>query len=101
MIEEIRLLQEPVLSTQGVTLEVDVEAGLPDYARPVFVRLCPALPETGTHKLTKLALVHEGFDPAVVGDPLFMRVDGAYVPLDAARFSTLGVRHPPARGETP
>ncbi|MFM9861192.1 long-chain-acyl-CoA synthetase [Pseudoxanthobacter sp. M-2] len=78
-----------------------VEAGLPDYARPVFVRLCPALPETGTHKLTKLALVHEGFDPAVVGDPLFMRVDGAYVPLDAARFSTLGVRHPPARGETP
>ncbi len=78
-----------------------VEAGLPDYAWPVFLRLCPALPETGTHKLTKLALMHEGFDPAVVDDPLFMRVDGAYVPLDAARFSTLGVRHPPAREGTP
>jgi fatty-acyl-CoA synthase len=78
-----------------------VDAGLPDYARPVFVRLCAALPETGTHKLTKLALVHEGFDPTVVDDPLFLRVDGAYMPLDAARYAALGGRHPPARGEAP
>ncbi len=78
-----------------------VEAGLPEYARPVFLRLCPALPETGTHKLTKLALVREGFDPAAVADPLFIRAGNAYVPLDAERYAALGVRHAPARGETP
>lgn len=30
MVEEIRTLQEPVLATQGVTLQVEVQAGLPD-----------------------------------------------------------------------
>jgi fatty-acyl-CoA synthase len=74
-----------------------VDATLPDYARPLILRLCPALPETGTFKLTKLALLHEGYDPAVVGDPLFVRVDGGYVTLDADRFATFGARVAPNR----
>jgi fatty-acyl-CoA synthase len=77
-----------------------VDATLPDYARPLILRLCPALPETGTFKLTKLALLHEGYDPAVVADPLFVRVGDGYVALDAERHAALGARVAPARQAT-
>jgi fatty-acyl-CoA synthase len=55
---------------------------LPDYARPVFVRLVPALDVTETFKLKKTALAAEGWDaPAVYFDD---RRTGAYAPLDKA-----------------
>jgi fatty-acyl-CoA synthase len=59
---------------------------LPAYARPVFLRLIAALESTGTFKPRKQELVHEGFDPTLVPDPLYV-VDlkaGGYVPLDPA-----------------
>jgi fatty-acyl-CoA synthase len=62
---------------------------LPVYARPVFVRLLPALQTTGTFKPRKQELMRDGFDPARVSDPLY--VDdaraGAYVPLDATLYA--------------
>jgi fatty-acyl-CoA synthase len=56
------------------------------YARPLFLRLQPELEVTGTFKHRKLELVGEGFDPAVVRDPLYLAdaERGAYVRLDAA-----------------
>jgi fatty-acyl-CoA synthase len=45
--------------------------GLPPYARPLFLRLRPALEITGTFKLKKAELVKQGFDPAVIPDPLY------------------------------
>jgi fatty-acyl-CoA synthase len=50
----------------------DALAGrLPNYARPVFVRLLPAIEITGTFKHRKLELVRDGFDPARIRDPIY------------------------------
>jgi len=64
---------------------------LPAYARPVFLRLLPALAATGTFKPKKQELLREGFDPGLVSDPLYFddpRVR-AYVPLDAEVHAAL------------
>jgi fatty-acyl-CoA synthase len=68
-----------------------VATRLPAYARPVFVRLLPALEATGTFKPRKQELVAAGFDPARIADPLYfddLRSD-AYVPLDAALYGAI------------
>ena len=58
---------------------------LPDYARPVFLRLVGALEVTETFKLKKQQLAADGWDAARAIDPLFVedRTAGAYAPLDA------------------
>jgi fatty-acyl-CoA synthase len=64
---------------------------LPVYARPVFIRLLPALETTGTFKPRKQELIRDGFDPARVSDPLYFddsRAD-AYVPLDSALYTDI------------
>ena len=65
---------------------------LPAYARPVFLRILPALELTGTFKLRKQQLAEEGYDPTQVRDPLYLDdpARAAYVPLDAALYATLG-----------
>jgi fatty-acyl-CoA synthase len=45
-----------------------LERHLPAHARPLFLRLRPALDVTGTFKFTKHTLVREGYDPAATGD---------------------------------
>jgi fatty-acyl-CoA synthase len=59
---------------------------LPDYARPVFLRLVEALEVTETFKLKKQSLAADGWDAAHASDPLFVedRTVGAYAPVDAA-----------------
>jgi fatty-acyl-CoA synthase len=52
-------------------------ARLPAYAQPVFIRISPALDITETFKQKKQQLAREGFDPRVVGDPLFFRYAGS------------------------
>jgi fatty-acyl-CoA synthase len=61
------------------------------YARPLFLRLQPALEVTGTFKHRKVGLVEEGFDPARTPDPLYFAdaERGAYVPLDAALYARI------------
>jgi fatty-acyl-CoA synthase len=64
---------------------------LPRYARPLFLRLTPALEATATFKPVKGALVAEGFDPARVNEPLYV-YDGeseVYVALDAERYAAI------------
>jgi fatty-acyl-CoA synthase len=66
-------------------------ARLPEYARPVFVRIVSAIELTGTFKLRKQELAAEGYDPARVRDALYVR-DGPrdrYVPLDATRHTLI------------
>ena len=70
---------------------------LPAYARPVFLRLLPALDATGTFKPRKQELLQAGFDPARIQDPLYFDDPrtGTYVPIDAALFAAIsagGVR---------
>jgi len=64
-----------------------VVSSLPSYAVPVFLRLQREAEVTGTFKLRKVELQREGWDPAALEDPLFIRDDAAraYVPLDAQR----------------
>ena len=54
---------------------------LPSYAQPRFLRVLPELSTTGTFKLQKTDLRREGVDPEQVSGPLFIRQEGAYVPL--------------------
>jgi fatty-acyl-CoA synthase len=68
-----------------------VDAALPKYARPVFVRVEQALKTTSTLKLKKQELQAQGFDPAAAGAPLFVRRPDTdeYVPLDAVLHGEL------------
>jgi fatty-acyl-CoA synthase len=66
-------------------LAARVDAALPAFARPVFVRLQPALAVTGTFKHRKIDMVADGFDPAQVKDALYVRdADKGYTPITPA-----------------
>ena len=58
----------------------------PAYARPLFIRIVPALELTGTFKQRKQQLALEGYDVARITDPLYLddAAAGEYRPLDAA-----------------
>jgi fatty-acyl-CoA synthase len=64
---------------------------LPAYALPVFVRLCAALDSTETFKQKKQQLIRDGFDPSIVGDPLFLRdpAGGFYCPIDLTLYTRI------------
>jgi len=64
---------------------------LPDYARPLFLRIVGALELTGTFKLRKQELALEGYDPARVRDALYIddASCAAYVPLNAEMHARL------------
>ena len=55
-----------------------LNAHLPDYARPVFVRLCAELPTTGTFKFTTTSLARDGLMPSQSDDAIW---------IDAANIS--------------
>ena len=84
-----------LLATGGeidlTALARQIRETLPDYARPIFLRIKPSLDVTGTFKHQKQDLMREGFDPAEVADPLYVfdRSAAAYVPLDRERFAAI------------
>lgn len=61
---------------------------LPAFARPLFVRLRPALEITGTFKQKKQELINQGFDPQAINDPLYVTdaAAGCYAPLDETTY---------------
>ena len=71
---------------------------LPDYARPLFLRIRDEMEVTSTFKYTKIDLVRQGYDPAATADAIyfdhpereaFVRLDQAlYDRIQAARFSS-------------
>jgi fatty-acyl-CoA synthase len=71
-------------------LAEQVDREMPAYARPIFVRLQGAIETTGTFKYRKIDLVTEGFDPALVKDPLYFRdpVKG-YVKITKAVYAKI------------
>jgi fatty-acyl-CoA synthase len=64
---------------------------LPEYARPVFIRIVGAIELTGTFKLRKQELAADGYDRARVRDALFLysATRAEYVPLDVALHAQL------------
>ncbi|MGB6605254.1 MAG: hypothetical protein WA747_03470, partial [Steroidobacteraceae bacterium] len=66
-------------------------ARLPAYARPVLLRIVPALELTGTFKLKKQDLVRQGYDPTHIRDELYLDDQAAerYVRLDRLLYQRL------------
>ena len=64
---------------------------LPEYAHPLFLRISQAVDTTETFKQKKHQLMREGFDPALVEEPLYFqdRGRGGYRVLDAAQYSEI------------
>jgi fatty-acyl-CoA synthase len=78
-------------SFDPAALYAHLERSLPSYARPVFLRLGSAIEVTGTFKHRKVDLAKQGFDPAVVGDPVLLADSTAksYVPLVPALYARI------------
>jgi fatty-acyl-CoA synthase len=71
----------------SATFDIDglrtyLKTRLPDYARPIFVRLVDTLAATETFKQKKGELATEGFDPERVQGPLYADLGEGYVALD-------------------
>jgi fatty-acyl-CoA synthase len=64
---------------------------LPEYARPVFLRIGENIAATATFKPAKAMLAREGFDPDRIADTLYVddRAQEAFVPLDRALHERL------------
>jgi fatty-acyl-CoA synthase len=63
-----------LVADPGTDLEAlrrHIEARLPAYARPLFLRLVPEIEHTGTFKQRKVDLVKEGFDPRAISDEIY------------------------------
>ena len=76
----------------GVTnLAAHLKPRLPAYARPIFLRLTPALDVTGTFKQRKIDLVRDGFNPATIADPLYWLnpASGSYEPLTPVSYADI------------
>ncbi|HEY7853270.1 MAG TPA: long-chain-acyl-CoA synthetase [Caulobacteraceae bacterium] len=76
-----------VVAGEGFDLDAlskAIEARLPPYAQPLFLRLSSALAVTGTFKPRKLDLVADGFDPRKIAAPLYFHDRGrGFIPLSA------------------
>jgi fatty-acyl-CoA synthase len=83
-----------VVCTQAfdiVTLEQHLRARLPEYARPLFLRIIRQIEVTSTFKPKKQELVQSGYDPSLTTDALYFhdRARGAFTPLTAAAFARI------------
>ena len=72
-------------------LRSHLDTHLPEYARPLFLRIQSEIEVTGTFKQKKIDLVREGFDPGQITDPIYFNdpQSRAYVPLDQALYKRI------------
>jgi fatty-acyl-CoA synthase len=68
-----------------------LEANLPFYARPVFLRFMPEIETTSTFKQRKIELQKQGFDPREIADPMYVReaASGHYAPLTPSLYDDI------------
>ncbi|XP_026234813.1 very long-chain acyl-CoA synthetase-like [Anabas testudineus] len=67
-----------------------VKNSLPSYARPRFIRIQDSLTVTGTFKQMKMNLAEEGFNPAVIRDPLlYLEENKGYIPMTQEIFNSI------------
>jgi fatty-acyl-CoA synthase len=72
-------------------LERHIAQRLPDYARPVFLRILDKISVTSTFKPKKQDLVREGYDPTATTDTIYFydRSRQAFVNLDVELFERI------------
>jgi fatty-acyl-CoA synthase len=68
-----------------------VLAHLPDYTRPLFLRIRAAIDATPSFRQIKTELVREGYYPSIIADPLYFNDAGcaAYVRLDKDLYDAI------------
>lgn len=81
---------------QGIALDFDemrerLEANLPAYAVPLFVRFVDEIESTGTHKYKKAPLKNDAFDPSKCGPGVYVRLPGeaGFQPLTEDVFAKI------------
>jgi fatty-acyl-CoA synthase len=64
---------------------------LPDYARPLFLRLIGNLEMTSSLKPQKQKLLSEGYNPSIIQDPIYFNDPNhqAFVRLDRDLFERI------------
>ena len=72
-------------------LHAHLAAHLPDYARPLFLRVQSEIEVTGTFKQKKIDLVQDGFNPAATPDPIYFNDPHSrgFVRLDPALYQRI------------
>ena len=85
----LRLSADTRLDTQALAAHLDAE--LPAYAAPVFIRLMGEVETTGTFKYKKTDLKQAAYNPSTVAEPMWVRLpgDAHFTALDAALFSAI------------
>jgi fatty-acyl-CoA synthase len=73
------LVVGPEFDIKGLKDRMDAE--LPDYAQPIFIRLQSEIETTGTFKYRKMDLVADGFSPDRIRGPLYFRSPKGYAKL--------------------
>ncbi|OCT89640.1 very long-chain acyl-CoA synthetase [Xenopus laevis] len=78
----------------GRKLYAHVRDFLPNYARPRFIRIQNSMDITGTFKQRKVGLVKEGFDPAIISDPLYFldEREKKYVPMTQTIYEDIKMK---------
>jgi fatty-acyl-CoA synthase len=72
------------------TLTARVEADLPHYAQPIFIRVMNSLATTGTFKVRKQDLVNEGFEPVRGRGAIYYKSPAkGYVRLSKATYDKI------------
>ena len=74
-----------------------VERELPQYARPLFLRICDTIESTATFKPKKTDLMRQGYDPTAIGDPVYFKdsKERTFVRLEETTYDRI------QRGELP
>jgi fatty-acyl-CoA synthase len=72
-------------------LRAHLDARLPDYARPLFLRILGAMEVTATFKPKKSDLARAGCDPSLTDDAIYFNDAelGAFVRMDRALFARI------------
>jgi len=85
------VLAEGVTELDLASISAHVNEQLPNYARPVFLRILSEMDTTGTFKMVKGDLRKEAYDLEQVTDALYVMLPGAttYQPLDATTAETI------------
>jgi citronellyl-CoA synthetase len=80
------IIKEKGANIDLASLAVHLRASLPKYAVPLFIRFVEDFQWTATHKIKKLDLKTGGYDPALVGDRVYVLLPGSesYVLMDDA-----------------
>jgi fatty-acyl-CoA synthase len=73
------------------TLRHHLNERLPEYACPLFLRICSELETTSTFRPRSRDLALEGFDPSATKDPIYFNDCGqkAFVRLDADQYERI------------